>query len=115
MNIALQSGMAWERASAGYVGASKPLSFCRNHRSAQVISWWLENPRDEGIEQDRKRAALTLYLYLASQASLPPAEHQFPAEFRLADGVCLRPDKGVIKACLVADPPLIAVAPSGTE
>lgn len=89
-----------------YAGASQPLSVNHNRSNSQSLEWWLGNPRNESIGQDRKLAALRLYLYIAARAHPRPESCQFPAAFDMED-TRLRPDKGVIKACLSAQPALI--------
>jgi hypothetical protein len=110
----MQSRQAREIADGLYAGASKPLSINHNRPNSQSLEWWLGNPRNESIEQDRKLAALRLYLYLAARAHPRPESGQFPAAFDMKDAR-LRPDKGVIKACLSAEPALIRSLCEGEE
>lgn len=92
-----------------------PLSVNHNRSNSQSLDWWLGNPRNESVDQDRKLAALQLYLYLAAQAHPRPESGQFPAAFDMEDGKRLRPDKGVIKACLSVQPALIRPLHVGGE
>lgn len=110
----MQSGQAWEIADGLYAGASKPLSINHNRSNSQSLEWWLGNPRNESIGQDRKEAALRLYLNFAARAHPRPESGQFPAAFDMEDAR-LRPDKGVIKACLSAQPALICPLRDGEE
>lgn len=99
MRIDLTEGEVRQLTSTFYHGASKPLSLNTSPRDAQSRTWWTSNPRPEYIDGVRKLGALRLYLELGARA-LNPLQNAFPAAFDLQDGVRLRPDKGVIKACM---------------
>ncbi|MCM2476558.1 hypothetical protein HGO38_24225 [Rhizobium sp. CG5] len=101
MQITISSSEAIEIISARYAG-SKPISKNPRPADAQSLAWWTSSPKDERVEQDRKRAALSLYMDIASRAvqGLPP--NTFPAAFAFIDRTRYRPDKGVIKALLQA-------------
>lgn len=107
MRIKMTRQQAEDRAAAGYAGDSKPLSDNSLRKRAQEIKWWQGSPRKEGITPDRKDPALRLYLDLAAHAEKPLKPHSFPAAFDLMDGAYKRPDKGVIKACLLEGQELI--------
>lgn len=67
---------------------------------SQALNWWTSKGKVESVTQDRKRAALELYLYIASRAQDDIPEYSFPAAFDFMDGARYRPDKGVIKALI---------------
>lgn len=114
MRINLTKQKAEELAADCYAGDSKPLSNNSLRKRAQELKWWQDSPRKEGITPDRKDPALRLYLKLAAHAEKPLKPNSFPAAFDLiADADDLknraykRPDKGVIKACLLPGQQLI--------
>lgn len=107
MRINLTRQEAEGLAADCYAGDSKPLSDNSLRQRAQDIDWWRGRPRPEGITPDRKDPALRLYLALAARSALQLRPHSFPAAFDLMDGAYKRPDKGVIKACLLPGQQLI--------
>jgi hypothetical protein len=100
MQITMSSTEALQIIDRSYAGGSKPISINTRPADAQSPDWWRTRGRTETVGQDRKRAALDLYLRIASRAAeeLPP--DMFPAAFLFSDQARYRPDKGLIKALL---------------
>jgi hypothetical protein len=100
MQIMMSSTEALQIIDRSYAGGSKPISINRRAADAQSPDWWRTRGKTETVEQARKRAALDLYLHIASRAAdeLPP--DVFPAAFLFSDKARYRPDKGLIKALL---------------
>ena len=102
MQIIMSSSEALDLISRSYAGPSKPISINTRPTDAQSLDWWRARGTRETVEHARKRAALGLYLHIASQAAeeLPP--NMFPAAFLFNERARYRPDKGFIKALLQA-------------
>jgi hypothetical protein len=100
MRVVMSSTEALQVISRSYAGGSKPISINTRPADAQSPDWWRTRGKTETVEQARKRAALDLYLHIASRAAeeLPP--DVFPAAFLFSDQARYRPDKGLIKALL---------------
>ena len=100
MQIMMSSTEALQIIDRSYAGGSKPISINTRPAEAQSPDWWRTRGKSETVEQARKRAALDLYLHIASRAAeeLPPGV--FPAAFLFNDKARYRPDKGLIKALL---------------
>ncbi|MHA6266493.1 hypothetical protein ACXYMP_06470 [Aliiroseovarius sp. CAU 1755] len=102
MQINMASTEALDIIARDYSGQSKPMSINARPTDAQSIAWWGSSSKTETVDGERKRAALHLYLTIASRAvaDLPP--NTFPAAFQFNDRAKYRPDKGLIKALLQA-------------
>jgi hypothetical protein len=98
MQITTSSTEALQIIDRSYAGGSKPISINTRPADAQSLDWWSARGRAETIGQDRKRAAIDLYLHIASRAAeaLPP--WVFPAAFLFSDRARYRPDKGLLRA-----------------
>jgi hypothetical protein len=102
MQINMESTEALNIIARDYSGQSKPMSINARPVNSQSLEWWGSSSKTETVGGERKRAALQLYLTVASRAvaELPP--NSFPAAFQFNDWAKYRPDKGLIKALLQA-------------
>ncbi len=100
MQITISSTEALDLIARSYAGASKPISINTRPADAQLLAWWSASGKSETVEQTRKRAALDLYLFIASRAAEDLPSDTFPAAFLFNDKARYRPDKGLIKALL---------------
>ena len=98
MQITMSSAEALQIIDRSYAGGSKPISIDTRPADAQSPDWWRTRGRTETVGQDRKRAALDLYLHIASRAAdeLPP--DVFPAAFLFNDQARYRPDKALLRS-----------------
>lgn len=83
-----------------YLGASSPITYEKSTDSPLKIDWWESQAKKEDVNSERQKAAMLLYLELASMAELALLQGCFPARFECNDKKSLRPDKGVIKSFL---------------
>ena len=102
MQIVISSTEALDMISRSYAGQSKPISINARPADAQSVDWWRTRGKPSNVDQSRKRAALELYLYIASRAAVELQLNTFPAAFLFNDMAHYRPDKGLIKALLQA-------------
>jgi hypothetical protein len=102
MQITMPSTEALQIIDRSYAGGSKPISINTRPAEAQSLDWWSARGKAETIGQDRKRAAIDLYLHIASRAAEALPAGVFPAAFLFSDRARYRPDKGLIKALLRA-------------
>lgn len=100
MQIMMSSTEALQIIDRSYAGGSKPISINTRPADAQSPDWWRTRGKTETVEQARKRAALNLYLHIASRAAEELPSGVFPAAFLFNDKARYRPDKGLIKALL---------------
>lgn len=114
MFVALTSN-GLDQITSNYALINPPLAKCYNRAQAQDIEWWLSSPKADSETHQRKQVALRLYFEISRHCALACAVGCFPAVFDLSDGARRRPDKGVIKSLLAADPPWIRVVTRSDE
>lgn len=102
MQINMASTDALDIIARDYSGQSKPMSKNARPTDAQSLAWWGSSNKSETVDGARKRAALRLYLTVASRAVAELPQNTFPAAFHFNDRAKYRPDKGLIKALLQA-------------
>jgi len=107
MRVSLTLREAEALAAEQYSGASSPLSEPKRDHRPLDCDWWREPRNVERFNSDRHRGALNLYLALARSSPVSLPEHSFPSAFDLSDGKRRNPDKGFVKMCLNAEPPIL--------
>lgn len=107
MLISMTRREAQALAAELYSGASKPLTDSKLENRPLDCEWWRQPRKAESFSSDRHRGALALYLQLAAGSQLPLRDRSFPSRFDFANGKPLLPDKGFIKMCLNAEPPIL--------
>lgn len=107
MRVSLTLREAEALAAEQYSGASSPLSEQKRDHRPLDCDWWREPRKVERFNSDRHRGALSLYLALARSSLVPLPEYSFPSAFDFSDGKRRNPDKGFVKTCLNAEPPIL--------
>ena len=98
---------AEELANSLYAGSSKPLSTRTDDQRPLDLDWWRAPPKVEQFSSERHRGALKLYCKIGRNSAIPLRKHAFPSRFDFTDGASRLPDKGFIKMCLNAIPPIL--------
>jgi hypothetical protein len=90
-----------------YDGPSKPLTARTDGQRPLDLAWWRDPPKVEVFSSDRHWGALVLYCALGRHAAIDLPPRAFPSRFDFSRGKSRLPDKGFIKMCLNADPPIL--------
>jgi hypothetical protein len=106
MRVSLTLTEAESLASALYAGDSQPLTVPKPAHRPLDCNWWRAPGRIEGFNSERHRGALGLYLEIARHSMIPLPEFCFPSSFDFTGGATRNPDKGFVKMCLNAAPPI---------
>lgn len=99
MKINMHADEAESLAADLYQHKSKPISVIASQHRPSDIEWWKRSPKKERADS-RHRAAMRLYIAIASRATPTTLSNGFPATFEFTSGKPRLPDKGVIKALL---------------
>lgn len=95
-------------AAIQYSGSSSPLTEPKRDHRPLDCDWWRTPRKVERFNSDRHRGAMNLYLALAQSSLVALPDHSFPSTFDFSDGKRRNPDKGFVKMCLNAEPPILA-------
>ena len=108
MRVSITLREAEALGAAQYSGASSPLTEPRRDHRPMDCDWWRTPRKVERFNSDRHRGAMNLYLALAQSSLVDLPEHSFPSIFDFSDGKRRNPDKGFVKMCLNAEPPILS-------
>lgn len=94
-------------AHALYPDASKPLTARKEGQRPLDLDWWRHPQKVEQFSSERHHSALRLYCQIGRHAEIALPDNAFPSRFDSTDGASRLPDKGFIKMCLNALPPIL--------
>ncbi len=106
MRVSMTLREAEALAAIQYSGSSSPLTEPKRDHRPLDCDWWRTPRKVERFNSDRHRGAMNLYLALAQNSLVALPEHSFPSTFDFNDNKRRNPDKGFVKMCLNAEPPI---------